>query len=140
MPNKARLMRAWRASPGHQNGFSLLEILVAFVILAFAMTAIYESAGGSVKATITDERYSYALLLAESVLNNYQGIPPGGLEKSGHLENGFDWRITAVARPVSSDQKIAWPLYDVTVDVRWGVPPKHVTLNSVLPEFRFQSP
>lgn len=140
MPTKARSTRAWRANPMRQNGFSLLEILVAFVILAFAMTAIYESAGGSVKATITDERYSYALLLAESVLNNYQGIPPGGLDKSGHLENGFDWRITAVARQIDSNQKMAWPLYNVKVDVHWGVPRKHVTLDSVLPEFRFQSP
>lgn len=139
MPVNARLQGERRGISTRQTGFSLLEILVAFVILAFAMTAIYESAGGSVKATITDERYSYALLLAESVLNNYQGVPPGGLNQSGHLENGFDWRITAVARPVDSDQKMAWPLYDVQVDVRWGEPSKHVTLDSVLPEFRFQS-
>ncbi|MGC8698282.1 MAG: type IV pilus modification PilV family protein [Halothiobacillus sp.] len=124
--------------PKRQRGFSLLEILVAFVILAFAMTAIYESAGGSVKATIADERYSYGLLLAQSVLNNYQGVPPGGVEKSGHLENGFDWRITATPRPIDASQPVAWPLYDVQVDVTWGAPQKRVTLVSVLPEFRFK--
>jgi len=139
MPDKAIVRRTQGSILARQGGFSLLEILVAFVILAFAMTAIYESAGGSVKATITDERYSYALLLAQSVLDSYQGIPPGGVDKSGHLENGFDWRITAMARPIDSSQQVAWPLYDVQVEVTWGVPPKRVTLVSVLPEFRFQS-
>lgn len=139
MLGKSMLPRARGANSARQGGFSLLEILVAFVILAFAMTAIYESAGGSVKATIADERYSYALVLAQSVLNDYQGIPPGGLDQSGHLENGFDWRITAINRAIDPNQQVAWPLYDVQVEVTWGVPPKRVTLVSVLPEFRFQS-
>lgn len=119
-----------------QQGFSLLEILVAFVILAFSMTAIYESAGGSVNATIADEQRSYALLLAQSVLNNYQGIPPGGLEKSGHLENGFDWRIIAASRSSDTDQPLIWPLYNVQVSVVWGNPQKNIRLESVLPEFK----
>ncbi|MHB8920969.1 MAG: type IV pilus modification PilV family protein [Halothiobacillus sp.] len=124
------------ASFNRQRGFSLLEILVAFVILAFSMTAIYESAGGSVNATIADEQRSYALLLAQSVLNNYQGIPPGGLEKSGHLENGFDWRMVATPRPTDADQPLVWPLYNVQVEVSWGSPQKNIQLESVLPEFK----
>jgi general secretion pathway protein I len=127
-----------RQNKFRQHGFSLLEILVAFVILAFAMTAIYESAGGSVKATIADERYSYALLLAQSVLENYEGIPPGGLEKSGRLENGFDWRMVATPRANDTRQSPAWPLYDVQVEVTWTGSQRRVTLVSVLPEFRFK--
>jgi general secretion pathway protein I len=103
------------------------------------MTAIYESAGGSVNATIADEQRSYALLLAQSVLNNYQGIPPGGLEKSGHLENGFDWRIAASPRASDVDQPLVWPLYDVQVIVSWGNPQKRIRLDSVLPELKQNS-
>lgn len=122
-----------------QRGFSLLEILVAFVILAFSMAAIYESAGGSVNATIADEQRSYALLLGQSVLNNYQGVPPGGIEKSGHLENGFDWRISASPRPSDTGQQLAWPLYNVQVIVSWSHPQKIIRLDSVLPELKQNS-
>lgn len=137
MPIKSTVKQRIRPS-FRQRGFSLLEILVAFVILAFSMTAVYESAGGSVKSTITDERYSYALLLAQSVLSNYQGVLPGGMDKSGHLENGFDWQIVAVPRAIESSQLVAWPLYNVRVNVTWGEPQHRVTLNSVLPEFRLK--
>lgn len=122
-----------------QRGFSLLEILVAFVILAFSLAAIYQSAGGSVNAAISDERHSYALLLAQSVLNNYQGVPPGGLAKSGQLENGYSWRFTAVKREDNSDTKLTWPLYDVKVVVSWGNAKAQVVLNSVLPEIQPQT-
>lgn len=131
--------RKSRFKNSRQQGFSLLEILVAFVILAFSLAAIYQSAGGSVNAAIADERHSYALLLAQSVLNNYQGIPPGGLEKSGQLENGYSWRFDAVKREDDPDIKLSWPLYNVKVIVRWGADNAKVELDSVLPEIRVES-
>jgi general secretion pathway protein I len=134
-----RPMRAPRLSGARQRGFSLLEILVAFVILAFSLAAIYQSAGGSVNAAIADEQRSYALLLAQSVLNNYQGVPPGGLEKSGQLENGYSWRFTAVKREDDPDVKLIWPLYNVSVVVSWGNPKLQIVLDSVLPEIRPQA-
>jgi general secretion pathway protein I len=134
---KCRLQNS--KSLARQQGFSLLEILVAFVILAFSLAAIYQSAGGSVNAAIADEQRSYALLLAQSVLNNYQGVPPGGLAKAGQLENGYSWRFTAVKRESDSDLKLTWPLYDVKVVVRWGSTKAQVVLNSVLPEIQPQS-
>jgi general secretion pathway protein I len=134
-----RSMRVPRLSGARQHGFSLLEILVAFVILAFSLAAIYQSAGGSVNAAIADEQRSYALLLAQSVLNNYQGVPPGGLEKSGQLENGYSWRFTAVKREDDPDVKLIWPLYNVSVVVSWGNPKLQIVLDSVLPEIRPQA-
>lgn len=128
-----------RSLPARQAGFSLLEILVAFVILAFSLAAIYQSAGGSVNTAIADERRSYALLLAQSVLNNYRGVPPGGMEKSGQLENGYSWRFTAVKRADDPDMKLYWPVYNVKVVVRWGRGSAKVELDSVLPQVQPQS-
>lgn len=134
-----RHMRMARLSGSRQRGFSLLEILVAFVILAFSLAAIYESAGGSVNAAIADEQRSYALLLAQSVLNNYQGVPPGGMEKAGQLENGYSWRFIAVKREDDPDVRLSWPLYNVKVIVSWGSRKSQIVLDSVLPEIRSQT-
>ena len=115
-----------------ESGFTLLEILVAFIILAFSMTAIYQSAGNSVRAIITDEQRTYAWLLAESVMNSYQGVPPGGFEKEGKLENGYRWNISAEKKTDSNPG--IWPLYDVSVTVSWGGSGAAVHLYSIIPE------
>lgn len=124
-----------RAPSRSQRGFTLLEVLVAFVILAFTLAIIYQAAGGSVRGTIKGERQTYALALAESVLNTYRGVPEGGMARSGELENGFRWHIEATPRPVPEEQRnrTAVPLYDVRVRVEWDGA-AGVTLSSVLPQ------
>lgn len=118
-----------------QRGFTLLEVLVAFVILAFTLAIIYQAAGGSVRGTIKGEQQTYALTLAESVLNNFRSVPEGGMARSGELENGYRWQLEATTRPVPEEQRnrTAVPLYDVRVRVEWDGG-AGVTLSSVLPQ------
>lgn len=118
-----------------QRGFTLLEVLVAFVILAFTLAIIYQAAGGSVRGTIKGEQQTYALTLAESVLNNFRSVPEGGMARSGELENGYRWQLEATPRPVPEEQRnrTAVPLYDVRVQVEWDGG-AGVTLSSVLPQ------
>ncbi len=124
-----------RAPGRSQQGFTLLEVLVAFVILAFTLAIIYQAAGGSVRGTIKGEQQTYALTLAESVLNNYRTVPEGGMARSGELENGYRWQFDATLRPVPEEQRnlTAVPLYDVHVQVDWDGG-AGVTLFSVLPQ------
>lgn len=119
-----------------QGGFTLLEALVAFVILAMTMAVIYQAAGGSVRATVEGERQTYALVLAESVLNNYRSVPPGGMVRSGELDNGYSWRIEAAERPPAGEDRdqISWMLYDVQVQITWSS--GEIRIASVLPEAR----
>ena len=118
-----------------QQGFTLLEVLVAFVILALTLAIIYQAAGGSVRATIKGEQQTYALTLAESVVNNFRTVPEGGMVRSGELENGYRWQLEATLRPVPEEQRnrTALPLYDVRVQVGWDRG-AGVTLYSVLPQ------
>ena len=50
------------------RGFSLLEVLVAFVILSLVATALFRLFGGALNNASAADDYSRAALLAESVL------------------------------------------------------------------------
>ncbi|MGD0961860.1 MAG: prepilin-type N-terminal cleavage/methylation domain-containing protein, partial [Methylomonas sp.] len=50
------------------KGFSLLEILVAFSIMAIAITIILRIFGSGVNNAIRSEEYTIAVQIAESIL------------------------------------------------------------------------
>ena len=57
-----------RSSPASAAGFSLLEVLVAFVILALVGTALFQLFGGALNNASAADEYSRAALFAESRL------------------------------------------------------------------------
>lgn len=56
------------AATGSQRGFSLLEVLVAFVILSLVVTALFRLFSGALANASAADEYSRAVLVAESVL------------------------------------------------------------------------
>ena len=78
-----------------QRGFSLLEVLVAFAILAITLGALMEIFSRASLATIVSSRYSQAASLVESKLAAVGVEVP--LEEgafSGETEDGFAWEVT----------------------------------------------
>ena len=57
-----------RRPPGGQRGFSLLEVLVAFVILSLVATALFRLFSGALANASAADEYSRAVLVAESKL------------------------------------------------------------------------
>ena len=57
-----------RSNPASAAGFSLLEVLVAFIILALVGTALFELFGGALNNASAADEYSRAALFAESRL------------------------------------------------------------------------
>ncbi len=51
------------------GGFTLLEILVAFTILAIAFSSIFQLFGGTLRTIENSERYALAAVLAEQTMN-----------------------------------------------------------------------
>ena len=49
------------------GGFSLLEMVVAIAILALALAALYQAAGGATRNVRSDEKYAYGVELARSL-------------------------------------------------------------------------
>ena len=111
-------------------GVSLLEVLVAFVILALVATAIFGLFGGALRTASTAEEWSRALLVAQSRLALAASTQPlregsaAGTEDDGRIA----WQ-TAVAPYVVPDanpelerisETMATRLLRVSVDVRYA--------------------
>jgi len=106
------------------RGFSLLEVLVAFIVLALALGVLMRIFSGGLGNIGTAEHYSRAVAIAESQLAAV-GVesPLAEGESTGGAEPGYTWR-TSVQRydagaPPLEDAGAPVDLYQVEVAVNW---------------------
>ena len=119
------------------RGFSLLEVLVAFTILAMLLGALFQVFSGGLRAARTGERYTRATVIAQSqlaALGVEQPLQEG--VSSGIADDVYHWRITV--SPYLDDQLpvadgVLQPL-TVNVEVFWeeGGISRVLTLTSML--------
>lgn len=83
-----------RTLPGNARGFSLLEILVAFLLLALAMTALMQIFSTSLNGTGVANHYAKAAMLAQSKLAAVGVETPlrEGIE-SGTFDETYTWHV-----------------------------------------------
>lgn len=106
------------------RGFSLIEVLVAFTILALVLSVLFEIFSSGLKRTRLAEEYTHAALLAQSQLARLgveAPIAPG--EQGGRIDDTYRWR--ALAEPYDEDlqgAQRALPIrpYRITLEIRWG--------------------
>lgn len=80
--------------PTQQQGFSLLEVLVAFAILSLTLGALLQVFATGLRNTSLAEDYSLATLHAQSVLailDSRESLSEG-LEE-GEIDATFSWRL-----------------------------------------------
>lgn len=93
-----------------QRGFSLLEVLVAFTIMALSLGALYATLGGSLRSVARAGDVSRAALLAESLLAFYRQVPEGGIDVSGASEDGaLTWRVRSDPFPIETRDGLTLP-------------------------------
>lgn len=103
-----------------QTGLSLLELLVAFVIMAIALGVLYKASGTSARAVGDAERYQRAVFLAHSLLEARDGVPQGGWNVSGQSA-GYEWTVRS--QPYATDLSRSSPavveLHQLNIAVNW---------------------
>jgi general secretion pathway protein I len=120
-----------------QQGFSLIEILVAFMILAMSLTVIFRIFSGGLRNVSLSEDYARAVLVAESQLATAGVTEP--LQRgvtSGEWDRRFSWeRVVEPYQAWEQDRELAARVqaYRVTVSVDWKHAGKtrQVSLSSV---------
>ena len=80
--------------PDREAGFTLLEVMVAFIIAALAITLLYNGATGGLNATETAARTQEAVALARSHITAVgRGEAIARQETSGVDGDGYEWHL-----------------------------------------------
>jgi general secretion pathway protein I len=108
-----------------QQGFSLLEILIAFSILALSLGILLKIFAAGVNTAMIAENYTAAVQLSESLMAKTGVETPLQTGLSTGLENNlYHWQVEVSLFILNSDftdTKIsAAELFKVKVSVNWG--------------------
>jgi general secretion pathway protein I len=132
IPRQSRL-DLFRAAQGGarprrgQRGFTLLEVLIALVIMSLGLSAMLLAAGGGMRAGALADRYGEAISRAKSHLDAARANPAPG-QQEGDDGSGFRWRVQVRAadslslktlHPGDSADTRVIVLYAITVWISW---------------------
>ena len=116
----------------NEDGFTVLEVLVAFVILASALGVVYQMVTmGGFRADRTQKEQT-ALLLAKSKLAEAMTI---GRSTEGQ-EGDYRWELKWQTMPVTESRERRNPVHlaQVVVTVSWGADGQEIRLATLRPE------
>lgn len=116
------------------NGFSLIEMVVAIAILGISLGMLYQAAGGATRSVKVSEDYAYAVSIAQSLLALHNTAPPDGVSLKDETADGYRWSVqtSELALAEDTDQPT---VYAIEVTVQWGQErnPRSFVLSSVVP-------
>jgi general secretion pathway protein I len=117
-------LRARSRSSSSARGFTLIEVLVAFAILALTMAALMQLFATGLRGADAADRHLMAVMLARSVLDDVgTEIPIVAGEQSAEIEQGYRWTVrilrSGTIPPVTNPEWIAVP-YEVQVEIAWN--------------------
>ena len=108
-----------------QLGFSLVEMLVAMVILSLSLGVLYQAAAGAIRNARVSGEYAEAVILAESKLAEYGYVTVENFSVQDRL-GSFLWSVQSWPVPPlenSDDEESvdeAYPLQFLRAEVSWG--------------------
>jgi general secretion pathway protein I len=128
-----------------QGGFTLLEVLVAFVIFALVFATTLEILSGSLRNVKRSSEYTQAALWAQSRLDAVGIDPP--LESGqyqGEFDDDYSWELEIVPYEFNdgsnfNTEEFPVDLFYVELRVEWGQDPRRLqavfkTLRSAVPQ------
>lgn len=90
-------MRSRQAGPGREPGFTILEVLAAFVVFAVTMATLMQVFSGGLRDAQLADEYARAVIVAQSRLAAYTASDKLEEVSSSGSEGPFAWALSAVA-------------------------------------------
>lgn len=112
-----------RFSRSRQQGFSLLEVIAAMLLLAIAFAALMKVAGGAIALSRNAAAHDEAALWARSLLDSaFVTTPPAPGSRSGRFNDRYRWTldVTPWQPPGVPPGGAALQLYRLDLAVYWG--------------------
>ena len=113
-----------------QQGFSLLEILIAFSILAFSLGILLKIFSGGVNTAMVSEDYTVAVQIAEGLMaRSGTEIPLVPSQESGLEHEKYEWGVTISPFVINVETldpaSVSATLFKVKVIVSWATSKEH---------------
>lgn len=114
-------------------GFTLLEVLLAFVIFALSFAIVLEILGGSMRSSIRAREYTEAALLGQSLMDLVgTEFPLQEGAQTGDSPGGYRWELVISSyvprhegdRALELAELAGTQLYWIDLDVSWGQEPR----------------
>jgi prepilin-type N-terminal cleavage/methylation domain-containing protein len=100
-----------------EAGFTLIEVLVAFVILSVALMGLYDTLGVSYRSANATRVQEEAVAVGRSQLDRIgRDIPITVGALTGQLSDGSTWRIEIAPRDAASSQLRLYQRFLVTYE------------------------
>lgn len=115
------------------GGFTLLELLLAFVVFALSFATVLEILSGSMRNTVRARQYTEAALTAQSVMNQVGLEIPLQVASSAEGESaGYEWTLEISNYADSGEnpdsailaEMTGLELLQIELEVSWGEPPR----------------
>lgn len=120
MSHTSPLMTKHAPGPHQQQGFTLIEVLVAMVIMAMGLALLYQILGTNTQAVSMTSQYQRAAMLGQSLLAAHDAIPESGWNAQGQ-SGGYSWRASTQPYQTSSGRQEMGlvPLHQLNIDIQW---------------------
>lgn len=126
---------AAQRKPGRseQGGFSLLELLVAFTIMAMSLGLIYKAMGGSARNAGSISTRQQAVMLADALLQSRDSVNSQGWQENG-THGRFAWQASTELWGQATPGVL--PLHQLNIVVSWadGAATRQITAQTLLPQ------
>ena len=119
--------------PRASSGFTLLELLLAFLVFSLSFATVLEIMSGSMRNTVRAREYTEAALTAQSVMDQLGlGIPLEAGYTSAGESGDYAWEIAIFpyedqqenSRRMELAELTGIDLLQIDLDVRWGTGPR----------------
>lgn len=116
-----------------QGGFSLLELLVAFTIMAMSLGLIYKAMGGSARNAGNISTRQQAVMLADALLQSRDSVNSQGWQENG-THGRFAWQASTELWGQATPGVL--PLHQLNIVVSWadGAATRQITAQTLLPQ------